>query len=174
MAGTFHATMANQRGFIMQRKRHLCASVPIMACHPGVFVEPYQVNGTNQNEKKNTNKTKTKKPTRCEACRSIVKDIEFVVERLDSKQAVSKTVLAATLDGLCGDISMRHETSVSLLEEACEDLYDEYQQGIIGTVSMHERLSRTGFTPDDSLVDKICGEMASYCEKEETKGKGEL
>lgn len=177
MAGVFHASAANERGVVMQRKRQLCSSVPILACHPGVFVEPFAVEpfAVESKDKKEKKKNK-KKVTQCDACRSIVKDIDFLVERLDSKQATSRSALTTTLEGVCNDISMRHEMHVSFLEESCEDLFDEHQQGIIDTVNMHEKLSRAGFTPDQSLVDKICGQVALHCKgsKETVEEKTEL
>jgi len=116
-----------------------------------------------------------KEKTPCNACKAIVTDIDDLLFR--EKAPVPRRVrMAELLNGICGDVAIRHDDS-AYLEEMCDDLIDkmigdtleEEQSILVRSIKLRKSLEGGGLKLSISLQEKVCAELAGYCTAEDAK-----
>ena len=113
--------------------------------------------------------------TRCNACKAVVHDIDWLLFR-EKEPVPRRKRLAALLDQVCGDIAIRHDDS-SYLEELCDDLIDamigdtleEEHSILVRSIKLRKSLEGGGLKLTLSLQEKVCEELGGYCKAGEAK-----
>jgi len=88
--------------------------------------------------------------------------------------------MATLLEDVCGDIAIRHDDS-GYLEELCDDLIDamigetleEEHSILVRSIKLRKSLEGGGLKLTLSLQEKVCEELAGYCQKGEAKPEEE-
>ena len=71
------------------------------------------------------------------------------------------------MEDLCLDLPARHKDP-AWLEEVCDEMMDELEDHVVGTLNLRRRLEKSGLKLTQNMPEKICGELTEYCDEGET------
>lgn len=152
-----------ERNRVLEHKRQACVETEACIGHMG--------------DKLTRNVLPEKTP--CNACKAVVHDIDWLLFR-EKEPVPRRTRMATLLEDVCGDIAIRHDDS-GYLEELCDDLIDamigetleEEHSILVRSIKLRKSLEGGGLKLTLSLQEKVCEELAGYCQKGEAKPEEE-
>eukprot|EP01038_Epipyxis_sp_PR26KG_P004057 gene4057-5800_t len=147
--GSTTASSMLNKADTFHKKKNICVN-EVKACQESVF---------------NVANVSLKERNECGACMIVADEIGSL-----KKSIHKKTKLSDILEGdFCNNLGYNHQP-YGWIETTCDEMVEDKLNEIGEVISFHEKVSRTGFTPSETMPQMMCKEFY-HCGEQNKKSK---